>query len=74
MSTLGRKTADTTLFSGFLLLFWKYGWGETAKVYRGGAQNFGLGRGGSLCNAMLGMSRNGENVKIWRLFINEMAK
>ena len=27
MSTLGRKTAETTLFSGFLLLFWKYGWG-----------------------------------------------
>ena len=48
MSTLGSKTAETTLFSGFLLLFWKYGGRQPRCVEGGGTQNFGLGRGGSL--------------------------
>ena len=59
MSTLGRKTAETTLFSGFSIVILEI-WGETAKVCRGGGggggtQNFGLG--GSLT------SPNGEPLK-----------
>ena len=43
MSTLGRKTAETTLFSGFQCYFGNMG-GDSQGV-SGGTQNFRLGRG-----------------------------